>query len=207
MAGYRVGLTGGVASGKSAVADLFAGLGVSVADADIAARAVVEPGQPALADVVAAFGADVLDASGRLDRARLRARVFNDADARRKLEALLHPSIRSALRDAAEAAPGRYVIVAIPLLAEGGGRQAYPWLDRILVVDAPVAIQRTRLMARDGIDAALADLMLAAQADRRQRLAIADDIVVNDGAIEALGPQVEALDRQYRHLAAGIDAR
>ena len=207
MAGYRVGLTGGVASGKSAVADLFTGLGVSVADADIAARAVVEPGQPALADVVAAFGADVLDASGRRDRARQRARVFNDADARRKLEALLHPSIRSALRDAAEAAPGRYVIVAIPLLAEGGGRQAYPWLDRILVVDAPVAIQRTRLMARDGIDAALADLMLAAQADRRQRLAIADDIVVNDGAIEALGPQVEALDRQYRHLAAGIDAR
>ena len=203
MAGYRVGLTGGVASGKSAVADLFAGLGVVVADADVAARAVVEPGQAALADVVAAFGADVLDASGRLDRARLRAHVFNDADARRRLEGLLHPPIRAALRDAAGAASGPYVVVAIPLLAEGGGRDAYPWLDRILVVDAPVALQRARLIARDGIDAALADRMLAAQADRRQRLAIADDVVVNDGSIAALAPEVEALDRQYRYLAAG----
>ena len=205
MAGYRVGLTGGVASGKSAVADLFAALGVAVADADVAARAVVEPGQPALAAVVAAFGADVLDASGGLDRARLRTHVFNDADARRKLEGVLHPPIRATLRDAAEAAAGPYAIVAIPLLAEGGGRDAYPWLDRILVVDAPVAVQRSRLMARDGIDATLADRMLAAQADRLQRLAIADDIVVNDGALGALAPQVEALDRQYRNLAARVD--
>lgn len=207
MAGYRVGLTGGVASGKSAVAGLFAGLGVVVADADVAARAVVEPGEPALADVVAAFGTDVLDASGRLDRARLRARVFNDSGARRELEGLLHPPIRSALRKAAEAAPGPYVIVAIPLLAEGGGRDAYPWLDRILVVDAPIELQRSRLIARDGIDAALADRMLAAQAGRRERLAIADDVVVNDGAIESLTPQVEALDRQYRRLADGLDSR
>lgn len=201
MAGYRVGLTGGVASGKSSVAELFVGLGVVVADADVAARAVVEPGEPALAQVVATFGADVLDATGRLDRARLRARVFNDAGARRELEGLLHPSIRMALRDAAEAASGPYVIVAIPLLAEGGGRDAYPWLDRILVVDAPIGLQRARLIARDGIDAALADRMLAAQVDRRPRLAIADDIVINDGGIEALLPQVEALDRQYRHLS------
>jgi len=210
MAGYRVGLTGGVASGKSAVTGLFAGRGIAVADADVAARAVVEPGQPALAQVVAAFGADVLDASGRLDRAWLRARVFNDADARRGLEGLLHPPIRAALRDAADRAPGPYVIVAIPLLAEGGGRAAYPWLDRILVVDAPVALQRLRLMTRDGIDEALADRMLAAQADRRERLAIADDILVNDGPREALLPQVAALDRQYRHLAAlasGQDTR
>ena len=207
MAGYRVGLTGGVASGKSAVAGLFAGLGVVVADADVAARAVVEPGEPALADVVAAFGTDVLDASGRLDRARLRARVFNDSGARRELVGLLHPPIRSALRKAAEAAPGPYVIVAIPLLAEGGGRDAYPWLDRILVVDAPIELQRSRLIARDGIDAALADRMLAAQAGRQERLAIADDVVVNDGAIESLTPQVEALDRQYRRLADGLDSR
>ena len=207
MAGYRVGLTGGVASGKSAVAGLFARLGIVVADADVAARAVVEPGQPGLANVVAAFGTDVLDASGRVDRARLRARVFNDAEARRQLEGLLHPPIRMALREAAEAAPGPYVIVAIPLLAEGGGRDAYPWLDRILVVDAPIELQRSRLMARDGIDAALADRMLAAQAGRRQRLAIADDVIVNDGAIEALAPQVEALDRQYRRLAEGLDSR
>jgi dephospho-CoA kinase len=201
MAAYRVGLTGGVASGKSVVAERFAALGVTVADADIAARAVVEPGQPALAEVVAAFGRATLDADGRLDRARLRARVFNDPDARRTLEGLLHPRIRAALRTAADAAPGPYVIVAIPLLAEGGGRAAYPWLDRILVVDAPPAVQRARLMARDGIDAALADRMLAAQADRQQRLAIADDVLVNDGAIDALDAQVRALDAQYRRLA------
>jgi dephospho-CoA kinase len=201
MADYRVGLTGGVASGKSAVAARFAALGISVADADVAARAVVEPGQPALAEVVSAFGRDVLGAEGRLDRALLRARVFNDEAARRTLEALLHPRIRAALRQTAEAAPGPYVIVAIPLLAEGGGRAAYPWLDRILVVDAPVELQRSRLMARDAIDAALAQRMLSAQAGRAQRLAIADDVLVNDGRLEALDAQVAALDRAYRRLA------
>lgn len=201
---FAIGLTGGIASGKSAVADRFAALGVTVADADIAARTVVEPGQPGLAEVVATFGRDILDTEGRLDRARLRVRVFNDPDARRTLERLLHPRIRAALRTAADAAPGPYSIVAIPLLAEGGGREAYPWLDRILVVDAPPALQRARLMARDKIDAALADRMLAAQADRRQRLAIADDVLVNDGAVDALDAQVGALDAQYRRLALAV---
>ena len=201
MAAYRVGLTGGVASGKTAVAERFAALGIGVLDADVAARQVVEPGQPALAQVVAAFGPGVLDASGRLDRARMRARVFGDEAARRTLEGLLHPPIRQALREAADAAPGAYAIVAIPLLAESGGRTAYPWLDRILVVDAPVAIQRARLVARDGIDAALADRMLGAQADRAGRLAIADDVIVNDDGLEALEDLVAALDRRYRQLA------
>ena len=202
MAGYRVGLTGGVASGKSAVTDLFAALGVAVADADVAARAVVEPGQPALAAVVAAFGADVLDASGGLDRARLRAHVFNNADARRKLEGLLHPPIRAALRDSAEAAAGPYVIVAIPLLAEGGGRHAYPWLDRILVVDVPRPTQVARLIQRDRIGAALAGRMLDAQAARAERLAIADDVIVNTGGLDRLDAEVAALDRLYRSLAS-----
>ena len=202
MADYRIGLTGGIASGKSAVAARFAALGVVVVDADIAAREMVEPGQPALQEIVAAFGPGVLAEDGRLDRARLRAHVFDDTDARRRLEGILHPRIRAGLQAAADAAPGDYVLVAIPLLAEGAGRTAYPWLDRILVVDAPVALQRARLMARDGIDAALADRMLAAQADRRQRLDIADDVIVNDGALDALAEPVAALDRQYRQLAA-----
>lgn len=202
MAGYRVGLTGGIASGKSAVAARFAALGVSVVDADVAAREVVAPGQPALAAIVAAFGPGVLLGDGSLDRAGLRARVFADPEARRTLEGLLHPPIRAALRAAADAAPGPYVLVAIPLLAEGGARAAYPWLDRILVVDAPVEQQRARLVARDGIDSVLADRMLEAQADRRQRLAIADDVLVNDGALAALDEVVVALDRRYRELAA-----
>lgn len=202
MAIYRVGLTGGIASGKTAVATRFAALGVPVVDADVAAREVVEPGQPALARIVERFGQDMLDRSGRLDRARLRTKVFNDPVARQALEAILHPPIRQALRTAAEAAAAPYVIVAIPLLAEGGGRQAYPWLDRILVVDAPLESQRSRLTARDGIDAALADRMLAAQAERGQRLAIADDVLVNDGGLGELDAHVAALDRRYRQLAA-----
>ena len=197
----RVGLTGGIASGKSAVADRFAAKGIVVADADVAAREVVMPGQPALAEVAAAFGADVLQADGQLDRAALRAHVFGDDAARHRLEAILHPRIRLALRAIADAATSPYVIIAIPLLAEGGGRTAYPWLDRILVVDVPRDVQVARVMQRDGIDRTLADRMLAAQADRRARLAIADDVLVNDAAIDALDAQVDALDRRYRALA------
>jgi dephospho-CoA kinase len=202
MAGYCVGLTGGVASGKSVVAQAFGDLGVAVVDADVAARDAVAPGTPGLADVVAAFGDAVLDAHGALDRIAMRQRVFADADARRRLEAIVHPRVRATLQEAAAAAPGPYVMVAIPLLAEGGGRTGYPWLDRILVVDTPVALQLARLLQRDGIDAALADRMIAAQASRGERLAIADDILVNDGEIAALDAPIGALDHQYRLLAA-----
>jgi dephospho-CoA kinase len=202
MAAYRVGLTGGIASGKSAVADRFARKGIVVVDADVAARDVVAPGQPALDEIAAAFGAAMLRADGTLDRAALRAHVFNDAPARTRLEAILHPRIRVQMRADADRAGGPYAIVAIPLLAEGGGRAAYPWLDRILVVDVPRALQVARVMARDGIDAALAERMLAAQVDRATRLAIADDVLVNDTTLEAIGAQVDALDRRYRALAA-----
>lgn len=201
MAGYCVGLTGGIASGKSAVADRFAALGVAVADADLVAREIVEPGQPALGEVVAAFGAGVLLADGRLDRGALRKRVFGDAEARRRLESILHPPIRLALREACMTAPGSYAVVAIPLLAEGGGRDAYPWLDRLLVVDVPREVQVERLMQRDGIDADLAGRMLDAQATRCERLAIADDVLVNTGTLERLDAEVAALDRLYRTLA------
>lgn len=201
MSDFIIGLTGGIASGKSAVAALFATRGVVVADADVAAREVVEPGQPALAEVVAAFGAHLLQPDGRLDRGALRARVFADDAERRRLEAILHPPIRAVLREACAAAAGPYAMVAIPLLVEGGARAAYPWLDRILVVDVPRDVQRARLVRRDGIDAALADRMLDAQAGRRERLAIADDVIVNDGPLERLQAHVAALDARYRELA------
>jgi dephospho-CoA kinase len=198
---YSVGLTGGVASGKSAVAERFAARGIAVIDADVAARDVVQPGQPALAEIAATFGSDVLLADGQLDRAALRRHVFGDDDARRRLEAILHPRIRTALHEDALHAQGPYAIVAIPLLAEGGGRNAYPWLDRILVVDVHREIQLARVMARDNIDAILAERMVAAQASRQARLAIADDVVVNDSAIDELDAHVDALDRRYRKLA------
>jgi len=201
---FCVGLTGGIASGKSAVADRFAARGIAVVDADVAAREVVAPGQPALADIVAAFGDDVLQADGTLDRAALRRHVFGDDAARRRLEAILHPRIRVRMHEQARRAGGPYVIVAIPLLAEGGGRLAYPWLDRILVVDVPREVQLARLVRRDGIELPLAERMLAAQADRASRLAISDDVIVNEGALALLDAEVDALDRRYRALAGGF---
>jgi dephospho-CoA kinase len=200
---FCVGLTGGIASGKSAVADRFAARGIAVVDADVAAREVVAPGQPALAEIAAVFGDDVVQADGTLDRAALRRHVFDDDAARRRLEAILHPRIRVRMREQALRAGGPYVIVAIPLLAEGGGRLAYPWLDRILVVDVPREVQLARLVRRDGIELALAERMLAAQADRASRLAIADDVIVNEGALALLDAEVDALDRRYRALADG----
>jgi dephospho-CoA kinase len=201
MSDYIIGLTGGVASGKSAVETCFRALGVAVADADAAARDALAVGSDGLAEVVARFGPDVLDADGQLDRPAMRRRVFADPNARRRLEAIVHPRVRKALADACRAASGPYAVASIPLLAEGGGRDAYPWLHRILVVDVPEAVQLARLLRRDGIDIALARTMLGAQATRPQRLAIADDVLVNDGALDALPAQVEALDRLYRRLA------
>lgn len=200
MSDYFIGLTGGIASGKSALEREFVVRGIFVADADLIARQIVEPGQPALEAVAAHFGASVL-ADGRLDRARLRAFVFDNEPARRALEAILHPIIRTRLYEQCHAATSAYAIAAIPLLTEGGGRDAYPWLDRILVVDALPATQKARLMQRDGIDDALAEKMIAAQATRAQRLAIADDIVVNDGDLSHLSAAVDELDARYRALS------
>jgi len=201
MSDFILGLTGGVASGKSEITRRFEALGVVVADADTAARDAVAMGSAGLDEVVAAFGSDVLAADGSLDRAAMRRRVFADADARKRLEAIIHPRVRAALQAACTNAVGAYAIAAIPLLAEGGGRSAYPWLDRILVIDVPVAVQHARLLQRDGIDAALADRMIATQASRAQRLAIADDVIINDGVLEALDAHVAALDARYRSLA------
>lgn len=201
MAGFAVGLTGGIASGKSAVTDRFAALGAGVVDADIVAREVVAVGSEGLAELVDAFGPEILDATGALDRRRMRERVFGDPVARSRLEAIIHPRVRTRLHEQADAAASGYAIIAIPLLAEGGGRIAYPWLDRVLVVDVPAAVQRARLIARDGVDEALAQRMIDAQATRGQRLRIADDVLVNTGTPGALDEPVASLHRRYMHLA------
>jgi len=201
MSQITIGLTGGVASGKSEITRRFEALGVIVADADVIAREVVTLGGPVLAQVVAVFGAGMLQANGTLDRGALRQRVFADEAARKRLETIMHPPIRLALQAACNAAQTPYVITAIPLLAEGGGRRVYPWLDRILVVDVSRDVQLRRLMQRDNVDAPLAERMVAAQATRTERLAIADDIIVNEGSLDALHAHVAALDARYRALS------
>lgn len=206
MAAYCVGLTGGIASGKSAVAHAFETLGIVVADADIAARDAVAVGSVGLTEVVAAFGAAILDTDGALDRAAMRKRVFGDDAARKRLEAIIHPRVRESLARQCAQAASPYAIAAIPLLAEVGARVAYPWLQRILVVDVPVDVQHARLIQRDGIDATLADRMIAAQATREQRLAVADDMIVNIGTLEDLQKHVATLDARYRRFAASSQA-
>ncbi|MDF3980952.1 dephospho-CoA kinase [Luteibacter sp. PPL201] len=190
-----VALTGGIASGKSAVERRFEARGVRAYDADAAARAVVEPGSPALAEVARVFGPGTLDAEGRLDRPAMRQRVFDDPAARTTLEGILHPRIRDWLREAANADRGLYCILSIPLLAENHAH--YAWVDRVLVVDAPEDLRVARLTRRDGIDEALAQKMIAAQAPRERRLAIADDVIVNDGDEGQLDRQVQALHERY----------
>jgi dephospho-CoA kinase len=202
MSDYIVAITGGIASGKSEVGRRFQALGITVADADVAARTVVAPGTPGLAEIVATFGGGALDAQGGLDRAAMRRRVFDDPTARQALEAIIHPRVRAQLQEECREATGPYAMVAVPLLTEVGGREAYPWVQRILVVDVPVEAQRARLMQRDGADATLAQQMIDAQATRAQRLAIADDVLVNDGALAELDTHIVALDRRYRLLAA-----
>ncbi|MFZ5465874.1 MAG: dephospho-CoA kinase [Pseudomonadota bacterium] len=206
----KIGLTGGVASGKSTVAALFAAHGAPIIDTDLIARELVAPGQPALAEIADRFGPDALNSDGSLDRPWLRRRIFADDGARRQLEDILHPRIRAevrrrleALRQTSIAATGRphpapYAIVVIPLLVETGAYDEI--LDRVLVVDVPEALQLERLMTRDGMDEALARAMLDAQASRPARLARADDVIDNSGAPEALVPQVERLHRLYSGL-------
>lgn len=199
---YVVALTGGIAAGKSAVTRRFEAHGIAVYDADVAAREVVKPGSEGLQAIVDSFGPDVLDADGQLDRASMRRRVFADETARRTLEAITHPRVRTWLREHAEADRGPYCLLAIPLLAENIDH--YHWVQRILVVDAPEAAQLERLMKRDGIDAALAQRMIERQASRSQRLALADDVIENGGDEAALDAAVAELHARYLALATAI---
>jgi dephospho-CoA kinase len=194
-----VGLTGGIASGKSLVGAMFVKLGVPLVDTDVVARQVVARGEPELAAVVAEFGPEVLSPSGDLNRPALRRLVFADDAKRRRLEAILHPSIRS--RTLAELAQqtAPYAIVAVPLLVETSFGEL---VDRILVVDAPDSAQLERLQRRDAIPRDEALAMLRAQADRATRLQAAHDIIDNSGTVESTRRQVEQLHRRYLDLAA-----
>ncbi|HJS21260.1 MAG TPA: dephospho-CoA kinase [Steroidobacteraceae bacterium] len=201
----RIGLTGGIASGKTTVAELFAARGIPVIDTDQIARELVAPGSPALRGLVDAFGPAVLDAKGALDRRHLRGLVFADPAQRQRLEAILHPLILEEMMQRSEKAGGPYQILVIPLLAESA-RDAD--VDRVLVVDAPVELQIGRLLARDAENERQARAMIAAQATREQRLALADDVIVNDRDRAALDVAVAALDAKYRDLTrAGAPPR
>jgi dephospho-CoA kinase len=195
----RIALTGGIASGKSTVAALFVGLGVPVIDLDEIAREVVAPGTALLERVIGRFGPAMRQADGSLDRRALRERIFRDADARAGLEALLHPAIMARAAELSAAAGGPYQLIVIPLLAESGSAGQY---DRVLVVDCAESLQRARLAQRDGATAGMIDAALAAQASRAARLALANEVIHNDGAAAGLAAQVRELHRQYLQLAA-----
>lgn len=193
-----IALTGGIASGKTAVAELFATLGVPVLDTDVISREVVAPGMPALQQIVEAFGADILDPNGSLDRTKMRARVFSDPNERKRLEAILHPAIREELATRAAHAGGLYQIHVIPLLIESGRAGDY---DRVLVVDCPEQDQLNRLMARDASSKDEAQRIIAAQASREQRLELADDVIVNTGTLADLEGFVRTLHKNYQSIA------
>ena len=201
---FVVGLTGGIGSGKSAVASAFAALGVEIADADVLAHRLSTPGQPGYAAIRAAFPDVELTPGGEIDRAKLRGRVFADADARVRLEAALHPLIAAEARREIAAWRGPYGVTVVPLLLERG--KLASTVDRILVVDCPEDAQVSRVVARSGMTPAEVRAIMATQFDREARLAAADDVIDNAGPPEAIAPQVARLDRRYRELAATADS-
>jgi dephospho-CoA kinase len=194
----RIGLTGGIASGKSTVAARLMELGVPLIDADEAARAVVEPGRPGLAAVIERFGPSVLAADGTLNRGALRILVFADAQSRRDLEAILHPLIRAEMENREALAAGPYAVLAIPLLVES---RSLDRVDRILVVDVDEAIQVRRVMARDHCSEQQARAILSAQASRADRKRAADDVLQNSGSVSDLRQAVDRLHEGYLALA------
>jgi dephospho-CoA kinase len=198
----RIALTGGIASGKSTVAQLFAALGARLIDTDRISREVVAAPSAVLDRIVQRFGPGILLKDGSLDRAQLRNIVFTDADARRDLEAIVHPAIREEVERQCAELNGPYQLVAIPLLVETNTQQLY---DRVLLVDASPETQKRRLMQRDGVGPDAAERMLAAQASREARRAVAHDIIDNDGDIKNLATQVEQLHQRY--LALGSRSR
>lgn len=195
---FRVGLTGGVACGKTTVADIFASLGAGVVDTDAIAREVVAPGGVAIAEIVAEFGSDVIDDSGHLDRATMRRLVFADATQRKALERIVHPRIRDRTLVQIDELQAPYALVVVPLLFETGFDEL---VDRSVVVDCPVESQLARLMSRDDVDEHTAQGMLAAQLDRPSRVARSDDVIDNGGDLATTRAQVEALHWRYLQLA------
>jgi len=193
-----VGLTGGIASGKTAVSDRFAQKGVTVVDTDQLAREVVEPGTAGFEAIRARFGPSVLRADGHLDRQTLRDRVFSKPEERAALEAITHPLIRDRVQASITAAASAYAMVVVPLLVEAGWDKD---MDRVLVVDVPESLQRSRLMERDDVDETRARRMIAAQTPRARRLAAADDVIRNTGDLGRLDEAVQRLHEKYQRLA------
>ena len=196
---FVVGLTGGIGSGKSTVAECFAAHGVPVIDTDVVARELTARGGAALDAIRATFGEMVMQADGTLDRAALRRRVFSDADARHQLEAILHPRIRQIVEQTLATLTAPYALIVIPLLVETGGYRDV--LNRVLAVDCPEDLQIARVMARNGLTQDEVEAILAAQAGRAERLAAADDVILNTASPEALRTQVATLHRRYLALS------
>jgi dephospho-CoA kinase len=195
----RIGLTGGIASGKSIVSARFEELGVPVIDADLASRVVVKPGTPGLSHLVRRFGAEILGRNGELDRRKLRNMIFNDSSLRRDLDGIMHPLIRAEMEHQAAAAHGPYLIMVIPLLVEGGS--PHDRVDRVLVIDAEEGAQCQRVQERDGSSVEQARAILGSQASRAARLAAADDVLLNTGSVAELLLGVNDLHQQYLRLA------
>jgi len=197
---FTVGLTGGIASGKSTVSDIFAELGCPIIDADIIAREVVEPKTEGLKQLVETFGTSILSSQNQLDRKKLRQIVFNDEEKRTQLNSTLHPLIGKEIANRVKQVKQSYCVVVIPLLCESSN---YQWLDRILVVDVSEDTQIQRLTARDNITKELAVKMLASQCNRKQRLQIADDVINNEQDKSKLKDLIVTLDKLYKQLAIG----
>lgn len=194
----KIGLTGGIGSGKSSVCSLFAEYGVPIVDADVIARQLVEPGQPALETIAETLGRSLLNADGSLNRAQLRTRIFGDRQLKQQLEAILHPLIYARIAAVLAELDAIYAIVAIPLLVETGKTKI---VDRVLLVDCPRDIQIQRVVTRDRVSESQAAAIIAAQADRQQRLNYADDVIDNSGAPSLLAEQVKSLHNSYLLLA------
>ena len=195
---FRVGLTGGIASGKTTISNIFLELGVPVIDTDVIAREVVKPGEPALAEIQRAFGDRVIDATGHLDRGALRRLIFGDESARKSLEAILHPLIGAEVIRLSQELDGPYQVIVVPLLV---GSPLREFVNRILVVDCNEDLQLQRLMARDADSIEQARKILSAQASRESRLSIADDVVQNEQGLAEIRDRVTELDGKYRRLA------
>jgi len=194
-----IGVTGGIGSGKSTAAQLFADYGAALVDTDAIALALTQPGQPAVTEIVRSFGPEYITPAGALDRAHMRERVFSDPRARQALEAILHPLIRAQVAVEVSTARAPYVLVLIPLLVETGGYREL--IERVLVIDVEERVQIERTMARSALTEEQVRAIMATQASRQQRLAAADDIIENSGNLERLRSQVQDLHQRYLQLA------
>jgi dephospho-CoA kinase len=195
---FTVVLTGGIASGKTAVSEVFRQFGIPVIDTDIIARELVQPGMPALTLISAAFGADYLDSGGRLDRRKMREAIFSNTQKKSRLEAILHPLIGAEVLGRIEQLDSPYCILVVPLYTES---KSYRWVDRVLVVDVGEEVQIQRVMKRDRASRDQAKAILQAQAGRQDRLALADDVIDNSGSFSELQKKVETLHQHYQQLA------